>query len=130
MQKTKSTVKGATKPITIRLDHDVEQFYRRKANEHGVALSEFLRQTLVQGVIAENVQEIEQRLRGLVDEIRLSGQTGGRAGIPDELLLSVFMSEHLLTAIVEARDIQKLYEAQDAAQARLAELKGGGDGKT
>lgn len=130
MQKTKSTIKGATKPITIRLDSDVEQFYRRKANEHGVALSEFLRQTLVQGVIAENVQEIEQRMRRLLDEIHAGGQTGDRAGIPDELLLSAFMSEYLLTAIVEARDIQKLYEAQDAAKARLTELKGGTDGKT
>lgn len=32
--------------------------------------------------------------------------------------------------LIEARDIQKLYEAQDAAKARLAELKGGTDGKT
>lgn len=130
MPKTHFSSKGPTRPITIRLEHDVEQFYRRKANEHGVSMAEYLRQTLVQGVIAENVFDIEQRMRRLLDEIHAGGQTGDRAGIPDELLLSVFMSEYLLTAIIEARDIQKLYEAQDAAKARLAELKGGKDGKT
>ena len=130
MPKSHSSSKGPTRPITIRLEHDVEQFYRRKANEHGVSMAEYLRQTLVQGVIAENVFEIEQRLRRLIAEIHAGGQTGDRTGISDELLLSAFTSEHLLTAIVEARDIQKLYEAQDAAKARLAELKGGTDGKT
>lgn len=130
MPKSYSNSKGPTRPITIRLDHDVEHFYRRRANEHGISMAEYLRQTLVQGVIAENVFEIEQRLRLLIAEIHAGGQTVDRAGIPDELLLSAFTSEHLLTSIVEARDIQKLYEAQDAAKARLAELKGGTDGKT
>ena len=130
MPKSPSNSKGPTRPITIRLEHDVEQFYRRRANEHGISMAEYLRQTLVQGVISENVFEIEQRLRRLIAEIDAGGQTGGRVRIPDELLLSAFTSEHLLTAIVEARDIQKLYEAQDAAKTRLAELKGGTDGKT
>ncbi len=130
MPRPKSSSKGPTRPVAVRLEPDVEQFYKRKANEHGIALSEYLRQTLVQGVIAENVDEIEHRLRRLVDEIHAGRQTGARTAIPDELLLSVFMSEQLLSAIVEARDIQKLYEAQDAARARLRELKGEGNGKT
>ncbi len=49
MPKTHFSSKGPTRPITIRLEHDVEQFYRRKANEHGVSMAEYLRQTLVQG---------------------------------------------------------------------------------
>lgn len=125
MPRQKGTSKGPTKPITLRLDDDTETFYKRKANEHGISLAEYLRQTLVQGVIAENVQDIEQRLRRLLDEIRTGGQGGGKVEIPDELLLSVFTAENMLAAIVEAKDVQQLYEAQNRAKAKLKRLKGG-----
>jgi hypothetical protein len=121
---------SGSKFIGFRLDRDTADFYSKRAKANGSTLSEFLRNMIVQGMIAESAYEVEQRLRGLVDEIHAGRQTGDRAGIPDELLLSAFTSEHLLTAIVEARDIQKLYEAQDAAKARLAEFKGVTDGKT
>lgn len=130
MPKNQNSGDEGSKFIGLRLDRETAAFYSKRAKENGTTLSEFLRNMIVQGIISETAQEIEQRLRGLVDEIRLGGQTGGRAGISDELLLSVFTSENLLAAIVEARDIQKLYEAQDAAKARLAELKGDSDGKT
>ena len=45
--------------------------------------------------------------------------------IPDELLLSVFTAENMLAAIVEAKDVQQLYEAQNKAKAKLKRLKGG-----
>lgn len=121
---------SGSKFIGFRLDRDTADFYSKRAKANGSTLSEFLRNMIVQGMIAESAYEVEHRLRGLVDEIHAGRQTGDRAGIPEELLLSAFTSEHLLTAIVEARDIQKLYEAQDAAKTRLAELKGGTDGKT
>ncbi len=129
MPRAKGTGKGPTERFNIRLDEDTARFYRTKANEHGISISEFLRQTLVQGVIAENVHEIEQRLRRLIDEIRASGQVGGNVAIPDEMLLSIFTSEAMLAAIVEARDVQKLYEAQDKAKARITRMKGGAHGK-
>jgi hypothetical protein len=121
---------SGSKFIGFRLDRDTADFYSKRAKANGSTLSEFLRNMIVQGMIAESAYEVEQRLRGLMTEIRSGRQKDSEAGIPDELLLSAFTSEHLLTAIVEARDIQKLYEAQDAAKARLAELKGGTDGKT
>ena len=121
---------SGSKFIGFRLDRDTADFYSKRAKANGSTLSEFLRNMIVQGMIAESAYEVEQRLRGLVDEIHAGRQTGDRSGIPDELLLSAFTSEHLLTSIVEARDIQKLYEAQDAARARLAELRGGPDGQT
>lgn len=129
MPRAKGTGKGATERFNIRLDEDTARFYRTKANEHGISISEYLRQTLVQGVIAENVHEIEQRLRRLIDEFRAGGHGGGPAVIPDELLLSMFTSEAMLAAIVEARDVQKLYEAQDKAKAKLSRMKGGTNGK-
>ncbi len=115
MPRLKGTGKGPSERMNIRLDEETAGFYRSKANEHGISVSEFLRQMLVQGVIAENIQEIEERLRESVAEIRCA-QSGA---IPEELLLSLFTSEALLTAIVEARDPQQLYEAQDRAKVRL-----------
>lgn len=106
------------------MDEDTARFYRTKAKEHGVSVSEYLRQTLVHGVIAENVQEIEQRLRNVVDEIRHSrGQGDVSTPLPEELLLSVFTSEAMQKAVVEARDIQKFYEAQDSAKAKLQKIR-------
>ena len=125
MPRAKGTGKGPTERFNIRLDEDTAGFYRTKANEHGISISEFLRQTLVQGVIAENVQDIEQRLRRLLDEIRAGGQGGGKVEIPDELWLSVFTAEYMLAAIVEAKDVQQLYEAQNKAKAKLKRIKGG-----
>ena len=75
MPRQKGTSKGSTKPITLRLDDDTETFYKRKANEHGISLSEYLRQTLVQGVIAENIREAEERIRALFAEARAVAAT-------------------------------------------------------
>lgn len=130
MPRPKGTGKGPTDRFNIRLDEDTASFYRTKANEHGISISEYLRQMLVQGVIAENVNEIELRFRRVIDEIRVDGKPGGKEQITDDLLLSVFTSESMLASIVEARDVQKLYEAQDNAKAKLRRLKGGRVGET
>ena len=125
MPKTKKTNPDDIQPISMRLDKDTETYYRRRANERGVSLSVFLRETLVQGVIAENVQDIEQRLRHLIEEIGITRQKVVKVEIPDELWISVFTAEYLLAAIVEARDVQQLYDAQNKAKAKLNRIKGG-----
>ncbi|WP_459203498.1 plasmid mobilization protein (plasmid) [Ralstonia pseudosolanacearum] len=124
MPRKKGTGKGSTERFNIRLDEHTGAYYRTKANEHGVSVSDYLRQMLVQGVIAENVREIELRLQRVVAQINVSGGGDGKATIPDEVLLSVFTSEALLTAIVESKDPQELYNAQDAARAKLKRIKG------
>ena len=118
MPRIRGIGKGVTERINIRLDPEVTSFYRRKANEHGVSISEYLRQTLVQGIITENVQEIEERLLKVADGLKRSTNQD-RASMPDELLLSIFTTEALLSAIVESRDTQQLYEAQNTARRRL-----------
>lgn len=128
MARNKGGGKGPSDRFNIRLDEDTARFYRSKANEHGIAISEFLRQTLVQGIIAENVHDIEHRLMRVASEIQSGGQGGFGNSVPDELLLSVFTNEALLQAIVEARDPQQLYEAQDRAKARLKRFKEGSNG--
>ncbi len=124
MPRLRGIGKGKTTPFSIRLDKELASFYRRKANEHGISVSEFLRQMLVQGVIAENVQEIEMCLSRKVEEIRAAHQSGHACAIPENVLLSLFTSEALLTAIVESRNPQQLYEAQNRAKLKLKQIKG------
>lgn len=90
-----------------------------------MSLSDFLRNMIVQGMIAENALDIEQRMRAMIGEMQLQASSGGQAVLPDSALLSLFTSEALLTAIVEARNVQDLYAAQDRAKARLERLKAG-----
>jgi hypothetical protein len=123
MPRQKGTGKGATERFNIRLDPAEASFYRTKANEHGISMSEFLRRTLVQGIIAENVQDIETRMRSVLSEVNPTKETVTQGPIPTHVIQSIFTSEALLTAIVEARDIQQLYQAQDKAKARLEKLK-------
>jgi plasmid stability protein len=123
LPKIKGNGKGSSGRINIRLEQDVLAYYRTKANEHGVSISEYLRRLLTQGVIAETVYEIEERLKHVVAEINEHKDTSSTS-LHDDVLFSIFTSEALLSAIVEARDTQKLYEAQDKAKARLNKLKG------
>ena len=123
MPRQKGTGKGSTERINIRLDEETAAFYRTKANEHGVSISEFLRQTLVQGIIAESIQEIEQRLKRAVEEINTKSQNQSKSTLPDKILLSILSSEALLSAIVQSKDIQQLYAAQDSAKQKLSLIK-------
>ena len=130
MPRPKGSGKGETERFNIRLDPEAARYYRNKANEHGISISEYLRQTLVQGVIAENVNEIEARLGQLIAENTHRQPLAGRMAIPDELLLSVFTTESILSESAEAQDVQRLYRAHDIAKAKLNRLKTATDGST
>ena len=123
MAKPKTSVADDVQIVTMRLDKDTALYYRRRAKERGVSLSDFLRNLIVQGMIAENALDIEQRMRAMIGEMQLQAGSGDRADLPDSVLLSLFTSEALLTAIVEARNVQDLYAAQDRAKAKLQRLK-------
>lgn len=123
MAKTKGTGKGASGVVGIRLPEEEKAFYQRKANEGGISLSAYLSQLLIKGVISENVMDIEDRLRQLIHEIAPQSPVGEGGRFPDNALLSLFTCENLLTAIVEARDPQQLYAAQDKAKAKLKREK-------
>lgn len=125
MAKQKTSVAADVQIVTMRLDKDTALYYRRRAQERGMSLSDFLRNMIVQGMIAENALDIEQRMRAMIGEMQLQASNGSRADLPDSVLLSLFTSEALLTAIVEARNVQDLYAAQDRARAKLQRLKAG-----
>jgi hypothetical protein len=106
----KAQGKGETERFNIRLDRDTGAFYRRKANQAGVSTSEFMRRTLHEGVIAENIQDAEERMQALIATIPAHINAAG-AGLSDDLVLSILTTEALLTAIVKAQSIQAFYDA-------------------
>lgn len=115
--------KGETGRTNIRLDPDTLDFYKRRANEHGVSLSEYLRQLLTQGVTNETVSSIEARLHQAGDEIAAKiSRTQAAHSMPIFLQRALLETHAMLTKIVEAQDIQALYDAQEIAKAKLARL--------
>lgn len=119
--------KGETDRFNIRLDKDTAAFYRRRAKEAGMTVSDLLRKTLHEGVVAENVQDVEDRIKALIASIP-SSATSGAEGVTEEIALSIITSEALLSAIVEAQDPQALYRAQQAATVKLRKLRGVSNG--
>lgn len=119
--------KGETARANVRLDPDTLAFYKARANENGVSLSEYLRQTLTQGVITENVATIEARLSKAGDEmLDKLGQAQGARIMPILLQRALLETHAMLSKVVEAQDIQALYDAQKIAEARLAKLHAAG----
>jgi hypothetical protein len=108
--------------FNIRLDEDAAHFYRSQARAHKMSVPELLRQMLVQGVIAETVHEIETCLKYTVADIRASTHQASLTVMPESARLSLFTSEALLTTIVESRNPQQLYEAQNIARAKLKRI--------
>ena len=115
--------KGETARANVRLDPDTLAFYKTRANEHGVSLSEYLRQLLTQGVTTETVSCIEARLNQVGNEIAAKVSHAQAAHSMPILLQRALLETHaMLTKIVEAQDIQALYDSQEIAKAKLARL--------
>ncbi|WP_017917804.1 plasmid mobilization protein [Burkholderia gladioli] len=129
MPRLKTPGKGASKPISFKLDPESERFYRRKAQESGLSLSDYIRKQLAQGVITENVSLIEQRLKGLID--LLAGQASAAGGpgnsgtmLPAEIVRATFFCQEVLKAIASNQNKQTYYAAQEAAEAETRKLLG------
>lgn len=122
MPRPRGTGKSESARITLRFEPAELAYYGKRAQAAGVSTSAFIRQRLVEGMVAENAADIEARLVALMHEIQ--GASGGRAtGMSDEMMLSILTSEALLATVVQAQDVQALYAAQDAAKAKLKRLK-------
>ena len=119
MSKISKGEQGASKVVTFRLDDDTALYYGKRAKETGVSLSTFIKNMIMQGMIADNALEIEQRIGALIAAIPKSLQPSSVGGMSDNALLSLYTTQYLLTAIVQARDPQELYAAQDKAAAKL-----------
>lgn len=124
---TKDTADGS-KFVGLRLDRDTAAYYSKRAKERGTTLSDFLRNMIVQGMIAETALDVEQRMRDMIGELQVRAGGGGTAQLPENALLSIYTTEQLLTKIVEQRNVQDLYDAQDKARAKLKREKGQANG--
>ena len=120
MPRPKGAGKGATEVIGLRMEKEVVAFYRTKANEAGLSLSQFLKQTLMAGLAAESFEKIEERLNGIASNINATVK--GKSTLPEEAWKSMFLTEALVTRIVESRNPQDLYDAQLAANKKLQAL--------
>jgi uncharacterized protein (DUF1778 family) len=123
MPKIRRENTDAPERITIRLDKDAALYYRKRAKENGKSVSEFLREAIVHGMVAENVLDAEQRMQSILVEMSNLFHVAQKSTVPDSLILSTYTCESILTKIVEVRNIQELYEAQDNAKERLKKEK-------
>ncbi len=125
MARMRGTGKGPSDRITLRFDPEELAYFGKRAQLAGLSTSAFIPQMVVQGCIAENVQEFEERLKLSQSEFAEMLKTAGPAALDENLKKSIYTSEYLLAAIVEARDPQELYAAQDRAQKRVLKERNG-----
>ncbi len=119
----KGVGKGESKRFNVRLDDDTAAYFRRRAKESGVTVSELLRVTLHDGAVAHSLIEFGDRMDELVSRV-FQSDGGKHQPFPDALALAMLTSEAILKGIVESQDPQALYAAQETARAKLAKLKG------
>lgn len=126
MPRPRGSGKGETARINIRLDQETEAFYKRKANESGVSLSQFLRDTLIQGIVAEGVIEIDARLQRKIDAAMEAADKLIQQRTMHVMLERAVLESHaLLEKIVESQDVQALYRAQEIAKKRFQQMRDG-----
>lgn len=126
MARNKVSADIRLQPTTIRLEPDVRAFYQREAKKRGIPISDLYRQLLTQGVLSETTTEIFQRCEDMVARVQGASDGGGGTRefvFPDEVLLSIFTTEFLIRAIVEARNIQEVNAAHDKAVIKLSKFK-------
>ena len=122
MPRRKGNGKGESTLVAFRLEPQIKAFYAARANENGKDLSSYLRELLTNGIVAENVMEIESRLRALIDDIGNGGSPSPPA-IPDYLASAILLIEQLISDIVHDRDPQALFAAQDNVKRKLQTLR-------
>jgi len=119
MPKIRGFSKGPTKLRTIRFDIETDAFYASKANEAGLPVSEYIRNLLVQGVIAESVQNIEARLSAFIDKIGGVTRHTDTQYLGENIRGSVFLSEAILGLMVAQSNPAQLKEAEQYADSRV-----------
>ncbi len=138
MPRSSHASKGKSDRITLRFDQQTNDFYRRKANEAGVSVSEYCRQKLVRGIVNDNVEQLEKRLAALLTATpnlaQNSSVTSSPTGrdfsdfLPIDLVRATFFCREILSAIAKDRNAQFVFEAQDRAELATQKLMGGDRG--
>jgi len=124
MPKTGKPIGVKTPRITVRLDTETTLYYRKRAKENGVTLSEFLRRLIVNGMLSDTAIQSEKNMYAMLREMREISEVNPQATLPDSLLLSIFFCEHILAEIMGGKSIQSVYDAQNKAKERLFKERG------
>ena len=107
---------GISVPVSIRLESEIHDFYRREAKKNGVTLSEYLRRKLAEGVISQRIDErmsefensfdvavdhkinlLEKRLLDVIKQsspIGLSRRVVYSLAIIESMMISEFLMRH------------------------------------
>jgi hypothetical protein len=125
MPKKKLAAQKLGAPLRVRLPPDEEAYFRAQAALHRMPISGYLTKLLIQGATAESAAEIGDRMQQMIDTLNSKAQTGDSASMYEHIALSAFTSEALLTAILQKQDVSTLYDAQDAARAKLNKIREG-----
>ena len=111
-------------PISVRLTEEENNFFKSKAAFHKISISEYVRQLIFKGIVSESVQEVEAKIKEanqvLVD---FSADIRSLKNEQERMKKSQYLSEEILKAIAQAKDIPQFYAAQDRAIERLKKEK-------
>jgi hypothetical protein len=56
--------------LTVGLDKELAHFYRRAANTKGVSVAQFIRESMMQGVIADTAYDFEKRIETVLSNMQ------------------------------------------------------------
>ena len=109
----RASSKGQSQQINVRFDGLTAEFLKRKANEAGISVTEFVRQMVTRGIHAENIATVEARLK----------EYSAKMGLIDPVMLSILTVEALLMMSVKRTNPTDIPQAWQAARAHLRELR-------
>ncbi|QKM57673.1 hypothetical protein [Burkholderia glumae] len=120
--------KGGSKFVGFKLDEVSDRFYRRKAQEAGLTLSDYIRKLLMQGVVNDNIQSLEQRIQALTAHLHANpvaaAPPGDTVSANTEVVTAIFLCREILSATMHDRDPQSLYKAQERARVNAEKVSG------
>jgi hypothetical protein len=119
MPRIRSSEKTDGARITIRLDEESNLFYRAKAQKRGMSVSELLRQAVVEGIVSENIAEIESRLQAHIKSIAAVQSLVAEPALSRNVLNAIFTVEEALKEIVHQRDPQGWFSIQKRASDKV-----------
>lgn len=113
--------------LTVNVDKELAKYYRKIANNKGVSISGFIRESMMQGVIADNAYDFEKRMEAVLSNMRNMLGSKDFFVISKSGMKSIYVCENILAKIISAQNIQALYEAQDQAKKRISQETEDGD---
>ena len=121
MKKPGKNTSESIERITIRLDKTLASYYRKLANTKGKSVAEFIRESMMQGVIADNAYDFEKRMQTALTNMQNMVACKNLFIISKSGMKSIYVCENILSKIIGDRNMQDLYDAQNRAIGRITQ---------